>query len=133
MDQRTPKEDKLKEGGRSLKDGGYTPGPFIADEIRAKGRPSDDERASIPQTVIDRGHTSAMLGVADFREQHRGGNLSKRIPKTKEDTATYKGCWTIRELAMGTPDLYVFFTRHFLTITYRQSFGTRPGEFRRWS
>jgi len=84
-------EENLDSGGESLEDGGNSPGGISASEVGTERDPGHKESTHVPETIVDGGQPSTMLGMANLCQKHRGSELSKGISEAKHHTATHEG------------------------------------------
>lgn len=84
-----PDTDELHHGGDGLDEGDGPPGPVAAD---GGGSPADaghDEGAQVPETVVDGGQGTTVLGVADLGQQHGRTHLREGVAETEDEAAAH--------------------------------------------
>jgi hypothetical protein len=60
------------------------------------------EGTNVPETVVDRGNRTTVLGMADLSQEHGGSHLGERVAETEDDTTSNVHIVTIRERSEKT-------------------------------
>jgi hypothetical protein len=81
-------EHELDDGGKGLDESRDSPRPIVVHVLCAERDPRANQRTNVPETVVDGRDTRTVLGMADFGEQQRSGQLGERVSETHEETGT---------------------------------------------
>lgn len=84
-----PDTDKLHHGGNGLDEGNGPPGPVATDGSSSPANARNDEGAQVPETVVDGGEGTTVLGVADLGQQHGRTHLREGVAETKDETTAH--------------------------------------------
>ena len=81
-----PNECELNNGKDTLDKGRNSPGPGVGNVLSAKSQPATDQGTKVPQAVVDGCNPGTMLGMRNFGNKHRAGELRQGVAQTHKET-----------------------------------------------
>lgn len=87
-----PDTDELNDRGDDLDEGDGAPAPVVVDVGSTPADTGDNQGSQVPQTVVDGGDGTTVLGMADLGKQEGRGHLSEGVAETENESAANIHC-----------------------------------------
>ena len=91
-----PEETELEDGGNTLEGGWNPPRPGGVDLEGTERAPSGNDRACVPQGVVEGTQRGAVGGIGQFDDQHGGATRGEGETRPDEEASTNEHPDTLR-------------------------------------